>query len=356
MKTLHSLLAIGCLTGAATAQTSIFLDIGSGNSIFGVPSSGYAAAAPMGGVWNEVDTASIPGTNLFMAGPFVDSNGAMTGVTMTWDALGNGFSNFDEDEPNTTLDDEALIDDIAFAGGASEMRIDGLPAGNYDVYTYAMAPDVATFLTSVEVVGSPNGIQDVGGDFSSGFAQGTTHGLHSTTVAMGQSLTIMFDVSSGCDSINGVQIVSTDQAGGPGMNFCGPANQNSGGGSAVISATGSAIVADNDLTMTCSNMPPLVFGFFITSTTQGFVANPGGSAGNLCLGGSIGRYVGPGQIMNSGAQGSFSLAIDLTSVPQPLGPVSVQAGETWNWQTWFRDSSMGVATSNFSDGVQIDFL
>ena len=39
-----------------------------------------------------------------------------------------------------------------------------------------------------------------------------------------------------------------------------------------------------------------------------------------------------------------------------MGFVTVQAGESWNWQTWFRDSSMGLASSNFSDGLQIDFL
>ncbi len=36
------------------------------------------------------------------------------------------------------------------------------------------------------------------------------------------------------------------------------------------------------------------------STVGGFVASPNGSQGNLCLAGSIGRYVGAGQIQNSG--------------------------------------------------------
>ena len=121
-------------------------------------------------------------------------------------------------------------------------------------------------------------------------------------------------------------------------------------------ATGSSVVAANDLTVACVDMPPLAFGFFIVSAQQGFVMNPAGSAGHLCLDGAIGRYVGPGQIQNSGPQGEISLALDLTALPQPLGFVSVQSGETWNFQTWFRDSSMGMATSNFSDGLQLDFL
>lgn len=36
----------------------------------------------------------------------------------------------------------------------------------------------------------------------------------------------------------------------------------------------------------------------------------------------------------------------------PTGSVSVLAGETWNWQAWFRDVG---GTSNFSDGVSIQF-
>lgn len=56
----------------------------------------------------------------------------------------------------------------------------------------------------------------------------------------------------------------------------------------------------------------------------------GGSLGNLCLNGGIGRYVALGQLKNSGATGSFSLALDLTQTPTPMGLVSVAAGQTWN--------------------------
>ena len=89
--------------------------------------------------------------------------------------------------------------------------------------------------------------------------------------------------------------------------------------------------------------------------TQGSVANPGGSEGILCLGGAIGRYVGPGQIVNSGATGEVSLALDLTQTPQPTGFVSVQPGETWNFQAWYRDAVGGTATSNFTDGLEVQF-
>lgn len=137
-------------------------------------------------------------------------------------------------------------------------------------------------------------------------------------------------------------------------NYC-AANPNSTGLAGRIYAEGSSVAADNDLALTAFQLPALSFGFFITSRTQGFVANPGGSAGNLCLSGSVGRYVGAGQIQNSGGAGSFSLTLDLTQTPQPLGFVGVMAGDTWNYQAWFRDSVGGVATSNFTDAVAVEF-
>ena len=75
----------------------------------------------------------------------------------------------------------------------------------------------------------------------------------------------------------------------------------------------------------------------------------------LCLSGGIGRYVGPGQIKNSGATGSFSLQLNLATMPTPTGPVSAQVGETWNFTTWYRDAVGGQATSNFTDGYSVTF-
>lgn len=139
-----------------------------------------------------------------------------------------------------------------------------------------------------------------------------------------------------------------------GTNYC-TAAANSTGASGAISALGSETAADNNVVLTSSSLPPNSFGFFLTSQTQGFTPMPGGSAGNLCLSGSIGRYVGPGQIKNSGAGGEFSLTLDLASTPQPTGLVSVQAGETWNFTTWHRDAVGGTATSNFTDGLEVQF-
>ncbi|MEA5547676.1 formylglycine-generating enzyme family protein, partial [Limnoraphis robusta CCNP1324] len=112
----------------------------------------------------------------------------------------------------------------------------------------------------------------------------------------------------------------------------------------------------NRLTLVAADLPANQFGLFFTGRTQGFVANPGGSVGNLCMSGSIGRYQGPGQVLDSGAAGRIELAVDLALTPEGAGFVQVLAGETWNFQAWFRDfGAGGGATSNFSDALEVPF-
>lgn len=152
-----------------------------------------------------------------------------------------------------------------------------------------------------------------------------------------------------------IEFAKGEPIGSPGTNYC-MANANSTGGTASMSAVGSTAVANNNMAITATGLPTAAFGFFIVSQTQGFVTNPGGSSGNLCLSGAIGRYVGPGQIMNSGTSGTIGLTLDLTNTPQPNGAVSIIPGQSWSYQAWFRDSSMTGPTSNFSDGLQIDYL
>ncbi|QDV07995.1 hypothetical protein Poly30_35310 [Planctomycetes bacterium Poly30] len=130
---------------------------------------------------------------------------------------------------------------------------------------------------------------------------------------------------------------------------------NSTGVSGELFATGSISIADNGLVLNASNLPNLAFGYVIVSRTQGFAMNPGGSAGNLCVTGSVGRAVG-GVIANTGLSGSFSVTANLMAMPQPLGPVVVASGETWNFQAWHRDAVGGTPTSNFTNGLEITFL
>jgi len=137
-----------------------------------------------------------------------------------------------------------------------------------------------------------------------------------------------------------------------GDSYCGPADLNSTGKSALLHAVGSTAVEDNRVALAAQQLPPGQFGMFLNSLDAGFVPWPPGSQGILCVGGAIGRYVD--DIQSTGPAGWMSLTLDLTDTPTPAGPVAIQPGETWHFQGWFRDWNPGP-TSNFTDGVMILF-
>ncbi|MEM9802265.1 MAG: hypothetical protein AAGA20_18205 [Planctomycetota bacterium] len=134
-----------------------------------------------------------------------------------------------------------------------------------------------------------------------------------------------------------------------GTNYC-STNANSTGQPGSIEARGSDVFEINDVTLVADDLPFFSAGYFLASTTQDFVANPAGSQGNLCLGGDVGRY--NTSVFNTGTTGAGSLTIDLTSIPQPNGPITGAVGETWNFQCWYRDTNPSV-TSNFTNGVSV---
>ena len=137
-----------------------------------------------------------------------------------------------------------------------------------------------------------------------------------------------------------------------GLRYCGDAVPNSSGCVSRLDATGSDLVADNQLTLAASGLPTSVFGFFLVAPTTGLVFQPPGSRGVLCLGGSIGRFVGPGQIQSSGVNGTIRLDVDLQALPQPTGSTAALPGETWMFQAWHRDQ-FATATSNFSTALAV---
>ena len=150
------------------------------------------------------------------------------------------------------------------------------------------------------------------------------------------------------------QVYARDMRGDLGTIYCAGV-PNSTGDVGGISALGFEQVNRNEVTLHSNSLPPAVLTFFIVSLTPGFTVQPGGSAGNLCLGGSIGRYIRPGEVLDSGVTRSASLQISLTDVPQPSGPVVIQPGTAVYFQGWYRDAVAGIATSNFTAGLRIDF-
>lgn len=128
---------------------------------------------------------------------------------------------------------------------------------------------------------------------------------------------------------------------------------NSLGAPGQLAAAGSIVATDNDLTLQASGLPSGQFGYLLCSQASTQVFPVAGSSGRLCLiGSSIGRFTS--QIGNTGMTGTIDTSVNLGSLP--LSPtVGAQAGDTWNFQLWYRDFSGGMSTSNFTEAVSLSF-
>ncbi|MEM9378998.1 MAG: hypothetical protein AAGB93_03535 [Planctomycetota bacterium] len=308
----------------------------------------------------------------------VSSSGTQSSSETNWPSIsGDGTTVvFSSRSPLVTGDTNQNWDIFArdVAAGTTErinVRPDGGQANSYARSPVSLSTDgqfvLYASLSTNLVAGDTNDSQDV---FLRNRTTGTTERLNLSTSggelnddswvpAMTPDVAVITYTSEATNIVLGDtngerQIFARSLTDDLGTSYC-DAVPNSTGAAAEISATGSAAVSANDVTLHATSLPPQSFGFFLTSQDQAFTQTPGGSQGNLCLGGAVGRFIGPGQIQNSGLVGEISVAIDLSAFPQPNGFVAVAAGETWNFQLWTRDSIGGMPTSNFTDGLTIDF-
>ncbi len=180
--------------------------------------------------------------------------------------------------------------------------------------------------------------------------------LASVRTSTGQAVFAWSDQrSDGGDIL--VQALDASGVPGPpvpqGTAFC-TATPNSTGLPGELEALGSNQVLRDRLTLVASQLPERQFALLLASMATTSGSTPMGSQGSLCLGGSIGRYNAGSQILLTGAHGSGSLWIDLNETPTPTVPTVILAGETWNFQGWYRDLNPGPI-SNFTRGVAVSF-
>ena len=208
--------------------------------------------------------------------------------------------------------------------GSTELYVDGVSVGS---------------LPHAPVLQGMQGLGQIYDPNTGGFdiLTGTLHG-----VAVYEGLMSVTEILAHRDAYFG---------GGIGTLYCSPAVANSTGVPGVISAVGSDVAASNDFTLLADQLPTNQFGYFIAGQTSAFIPNPGGSQGILCIATPIARIIS--SLQSSGASGSMMHMVDLTAIPL-TPPVAVMAGDTWNFQGWYRDVNP-TATSNFTDALEVIF-
>lgn len=121
---------------------------------------------------------------------------------------------------------------------------------------------------------------------------------------------------------------------------------NSTGQLGRIDVSGSLSVTLNDTTLTAIQLPPAQFGIFYFGTAQ--AQTPFGD-GWRCVGGQVERLLPAIQI---DAGGNALRFLDLQA--PPLSNL-IGAGDTRDFQFWYRDPNAGGAGFNLTDAIEITF-
>ena len=223
----------------------------------------------------------------------------------------------------------------------------GVDAVSHNMYTkngLLFQANYSSGLRIFDYASNPTNPQEVASFDTSPFSGISSNGLWSCYPYFDSGTVI------GSDLEGGLFIWSTDLE--LGTEYCAGVVNSTGVASRIV-ASGSTQIAANNLRIEAVDLPPSSFGYFIAGPTQGLVMNPGGSQGNLCLAGTVGRF--NASIANSGSAGTIALDVDNTAIPTPTGFISLSNGDTLNFQMWHRDSVAGQATSNFSSGYSVTF-
>ncbi|QDV07828.1 hypothetical protein Poly30_33610 [Planctomycetes bacterium Poly30] len=127
--------------------------------------------------------------------------------------------------------------------------------------------------------------------------------------------------------------VGTRAAGGT---YC-LSSVNSSGAMAETNIGGNNRIAAQSLVLQTEFLPPHSLRYYLFGETVGNVPGFGGSAGRLCLGGQIFRLTS--FVQTAGLGGTVVQPMPFGSLP---AAASLDVGETWHFQYWYRDSQGGA--------------
>lgn len=134
------------------------------------------------------------------------------------------------------------------------------------------------------------------------------------------------------DREQGLFVLRLDQELGDAL--CSPAAVNSTGQPGLLTAIGSAVVAEEHVTLEASQLPVGESVLLLASPARGGSIGLGGTPGALCVGVPFGRMPAG----TTSAAGTISLELDLGALPLFGGGTgAVQAGETWVFQMVYGD-------------------
>jgi len=154
------------------------------------------------------------------------------------------------------------------------------------------------------------------------------------------------------DSVTGAVLAPLGDRDCFSTNYC-TTSPTSFGPGAVMSSSGSMRISDNTFQLIAMGAVPGEFGLFYYGPDQ--VSLPFGD-GTQCVGAGTRGLFRLHPPIRAAFDGLVLRLLDFTVPPAGSGPGAISAGESWNFQYWFRDPlGPGGSGFNLSDGLQATF-
>jgi hypothetical protein len=357
-----ALLAFPALLAATARAQSFNLDVGDNLILSPTPSNAYGAAAGQTGYWNAVKTP--------YSVTLKDLTGTLTSVTTS----STDSSSFNmpvfamNDDQNLMYD----VQDVNQFSGVISWTISGLSNGSYRLYTYAWAPENTGALTLIDVPGSSDGPQTVGGMWTgSPHVHLITYALHHITISNG-TITVNASGVNDSGSINGFQIVQDTSSfaaicpgdstafppcpcGNTGMPNHGCDNSAATGG-ALLTASGNT--SPDTVVLTSSFELPSVPSIFLQGHVNQF---PGAVFGDgvRCVNGTLKRlyqHNATAGVVSAPTGTDLSITARSAALGDPINP-----GDTRYYQVYYRDPNLSFCPAptgnswNVSSGIAISW-
>ena len=347
-------IATPALLAASARAQSFNLDVGDNLILSPAPSSSYGAAAGQPGFWNVVKTPySVTLQNL---------DASPSSVT----TASTGTSSFNMPVFASNDDQDLMYDvqDINQFSGTVTWTFSHLTDGDYHVITYAWAPENTGAHTLVDVPGSSDGPQIVGGIWNgSPHVHLVTYALHHVTVS-GGTFTVNVTGSGASGSVNGFQIVQDSSSfaaicpgdstafppcpcGNTGATNHGCDNSAATGG-ALLAASGNT--TPDTVVLTSSFELPNVLSIFLQGHANIF---PGVLFGDgvRCVNGMLKRlytHNASGGIVSAPVGADLSITARSAALGDTISP-----GEMRYYQVYYRDPNLAFCPSPTGDGWNV---
>jgi len=119
---------------------------------------------------------------------------------------------------------------------------------------------------------------------------------------------------------------------------------------------GQASGVASTLRLDAVDLPPGATTLFLTGRAAASLPGAGGALGTLCLGGTLGRFLAPGQVLTANAGGSAGQDVDPLALPSGGQLLPIAGGDVWAFQAWYRDvDAAGNPVSRLTDAVLATF-